>query len=73
MSALRIPPFTPVPPMPSNVLPLSPAHIAHNATLAARIAVFRGRALPRAAWCRIYSLERSLTRKPLLFTYTPQG
>lgn len=70
MVALRIPPL-PLDPMPANTLPGSPAHIAHNATLAARIAVFRGRCLPRAAWCRIYALERSLTRQPLRFTFAP--
>lgn len=71
MVALQKPPLDSLPPMPSHIVPLSPAHIAHNATLAARIAVFRGRCLPRAAWCRAYAYERTLTRKPLHFVYTP--
>lgn len=70
MRALVVPPL-PLPPMPANVLPLSPAHIAHNASLAYRIACFRGRCLPRAAWCRAYAYERSLTRKPLHYTFAP--
>lgn len=67
MPALRIPHLS----APASLLPLSPAHIAHNATLAARIAVFRGRCLPRAAWLRVYSYERTLSRKPLAFHYAP--
>ncbi len=68
MSALQIPHMH----APISLVPLSPAHMARNAALAERIAVFRGRMLPRAAWCRVYAYERTLARKPLAYHYAPQ-
>ena len=61
MSALVIPSL-PSPAMPSNILRSSPSHIAHLATLAERIAIFNGRAMPRADWVRVYRQSRTMGR-----------